>query len=182
MRRRTRARLFTVLLAGMLFSPAMATARTNQAPVMIGVFYERALNFVGGLEQAGITTALPFTVHWQPSSAFHATYFVQVAGGVFLNGSPDARPFLEAGPAITLQSAGGSWFLSAGIAPTLIGGSEFHDSRQLGGSFFFTTHLAVGWKIESWTVALRYQHTSNANFNNPNPGVNMLGLAFSTSL
>ena len=177
----TRTALFIVLSAGILLSPAMATARTNPPPVMIGALYERALNFVGGLEQVGVTADIPFSFHWQPTGTLHATYFVQVAGGAFLNGSPDARPFVEAGPAITLQSTN-DWFLSAGIAPTLIGGSEFHDSRQLGGSFFFTTHLAVGWTIKSWTVALRYQHTSNANFNHPNPGVNMLGLSVSTTL
>lgn len=177
-----RAPLIIILFAGSLLSPALARARTNQAPVMIGALYERALNFVGGLEQAGVTANIPFTLHWQPFNAFQVSYFVQVAGGAFLNASPDARPFLEAGPAMTLQSRHGSWFLSAGIAPTLIGGSEFHDSRQLGGSFFFTTHLEVGWKIKSWTVALRYQHTSNANFDHPDPGVNMLGLAFTTSL
>ena len=171
-----------LLLAAVLPSPALATQPAQGNAVLIGARYERAVNFVGGLEQVAIEADVPFTLHWQPFGSFQAEYFVQVSGGAFLNGSPDARPFVEAGPAIRLESGTGGWFLSAGIAPTLIGGSEFRDSRQLGGSIFFTSHVDVGWQTGSWMVALRYQHTSNANFNNPNPGVNMVGLAFGTTL
>ena len=171
-----------LILAAALPSPALAENPANRNAVMIGGRYEQAVNFVGGLEQAAITADIPFTFHWQPFGSFHAAYFIQVAGGAFLNGSPDARPFVEAGPAIRLESGTGDWFLGVGITPTLIGGSEFHASRQLGGSLFFTSHFEVGWRIGSWIVALRYQHTSNANFNNPNPGVNMVGLAFGTTL
>lgn len=161
---------------------AAAAAVPQGGPVRVGARYEQALNFVGGLEQAAVTAEVPFTLHWQPFASLHAAYFVQISGGAFLNGSPDARPFVEAGPTVRLASGTRGWFLGIGIGPTVIGGSEFRDSRQLGGSLFFTSHLDLGWRFGRVTLALHFQHTSNANLNHPNPGVNMLGVAFTTAL
>lgn len=161
--------VFMALAAVSLSTPASATT--------FGARYERALNFVGGLEQVGLTADVPLAFHWQPLRHSRFQYLVQVSGGVFLDGSPDSRPFVEPGPALRLYPEQGKrWFIGFGVAPTLIGGSEFRDHRILGGSFFFTTHLVFGWRSSLWLIGIRFQHTSNADFDHPNPGVNMIGL------
>lgn len=162
--------------------PAFAGTSQNTG-VRVGVRYEQAINFIGGLEQVAVTADVPISLRWQPFRAVRSSYYVELAGGAFLDGSPDARPFIEVGPAVRFSSGRGrGWFVDFGVAPTLIGGSEFQDHRALGGSFFFTTHLSAGWKSRQWLVGVRYQHTSNADLNHPNPGVNMLGVVLEYSL
>ncbi len=175
------------LAAALLLATGPALAASNSAVAVatphalrFGVRYERALNFVGGLEQVGVTASVPIVFHWHPFPTVRTVYLVQVAAGAYLNGSPDARPFLEVGPAV--RFGGSSWFAGFGIAPTLIGGSEFRDNRTLGGSFFFTSHAAVGWRQGRWQLVLRFQHTSNANLDVPNPGVNMVGIAINARI
>lgn len=168
--------------AALLAVAALPAAAPASGAVRIGGRYERAVNFVGGLQQAALTADVPVALRWQPFHGVHVSYYVEVGGGAFLNGSPDARPFVEAGPEARLSRSRHGWFVGLGICPTLVGGSEFRDNRQLGGSFFFTSHIDLGWRFAGWTLALRFQHTSNANINHPNPGVNMIGVAFTAPL
>ena len=65
-----------------------------------------------------------------------------------------------------------------GLSPTVIDGSTYGD-RELGTSFNFTSHLAVGMRFgqsRNHSVSLRYQHISNGGISVKNPGVNMIGL------
>lgn len=168
----------SLLVGVIIVNPGVASSATT-----FGARYERALNFVGGLQQVALTAEVPLALHWEPLGKAHLQYFLEVSGGAFLDGSPDSRPFLESGPMVRLYSKSRrGWFIGFGVAPTLIGGSEFRDHRTLGGSFFFTTHLAFGWRTRGWLIALRFQHTSNADFNHPNPGVNMIGVVLQKPL
>lgn len=158
--------------------PAQAAGTTT-----IGVRYERATNFVGGLEQVAVTGEFRLPIDWQPFCSFQTSYYIEAGAGAYLNGSPDARPFVEAGPSLYFTGHGGRGvYVSFGIVPTVIGGSDFRENRALGGSFFFTSHLGVGWIFPGWRIGLRYQHTSNANLSSPNPGVDMVGIAASVNL
>lgn len=176
-------RLFVALLCAALWLGPRAHGEEPGNGFQVGVRYERAVNFVGGLQQVAVTGVVPLPFRWQPLTIVRTIYFIELAGGAYLDGSPDARPFVEAGPALRLAGTGSSgWFVGFGIAPALIGGTDFRDNSQLGGSFFFTTHLTVGWKFRKWWAGLRFQHTSNAHMNSPNPGVNMLGVQIEFNL
>lgn len=172
----TGSRRFLAILffatSGLIFGgPAYATH------VRMGLRYERAANFIGGLEQIAITANFELPLKWHPFDSLPTSYFLETGGGVFLNGSPDARPFVELGPTVRFQSSRDKgWYIDFGVSPTLMGGSEFRDDRTLGGSFFFTTHLTAGWNFGTWQLGMRYQHISNANLSDPNPGVNTFGI------
>lgn len=50
-------------------------------------------------------------------------------------------------------------------------------NRDLGGHFQFTTHASLGRRFGdalSWRIGLRFQHTSNAGLEDPNPGLDTL--------
>lgn len=164
-------------------TPSVWAGTSRHRGIRVGVRYETAINFIGGLKQVAITADFPVRVQWQPFAGTRSTYYVELAVGAFLDGSPDARPFLEVGPTVRFSGGRGQgWFVGFGVAPTLIGGSDFRNHHALGGSFFFTTHIAAGWKSRRWLIGIRFQHTSNAHFDNPNPGVNMLGLVLEYAL
>ena len=63
-------------------------------------------------------------------------------------------------------------------------GPAFHDTfgtLDIGGGFQFISRVGVDWRIEEdWRVGYRYEHTSNAGLNEPNPGLNfhVLGVAW----
>lgn len=149
----------------------------------VGARYEQALNFVGGLHQVAVTGVIPLPVGWSPFGDARSAWLFEGDAGVFVNGSPDARPFVAVGPVLRVGAPGpGGWFVEFGVSPTLVAGSNFRDHRQLGGSFFFTTGLGAGWRFGRWSIAARFQHISNAHLDSPNPGVNMLGIEFSAAL
>ncbi len=152
-------------------TPALGHPRT-----LLGIRFMRAVNFVGGLEQVAGMARVPFHFQWQPFQSVHFSYGVEVSSGLFINGGK-SHPFISIGPTLTwpAQDAHG-WYVTFSSSPTLIGGSEFRDQRRLGGSFFFTTSLTLGWRFYHWRTGLRFQHTSNADLGSTNPGVNMVGL------
>lgn len=49
-----------------------------------------------------------------------------------------------------------------------------YDDYDIGGNFHFTSSLGFNWDInEEWAIGYRFQHTSNADLDNPNPGLDM---------
>ena len=68
-----------------------------------------------------------------------------------------------------------------GVHPTWLTRTEFRE-RPLGGNFHFTSYLGLGAYLgrqRKTSVLIRYQHTSNAGIDSPNPGLDMMGLTFS---
>jgi hypothetical protein len=57
--------------------------------------------------------------------------------------------------------------------PSLYSQSSF-DDYDIGGNFHFTSSIGCNWALnETWAIGYRFQHTSNANLNKPNPGLDM---------
>ncbi|WPJ95222.1 acyloxyacyl hydrolase [Coraliomargarita algicola] len=49
-----------------------------------------------------------------------------------------------------------------------------YDLHDIGGHFQFTSSIGLNWQFdETWTVGYRFQHTSNADTDSPNPGLDM---------
>lgn len=96
--------------------------------------------------------------------------------------SPQAtRPFLSVGPVWCWPLPGPRLFLEISVSPTVIAGSQI-EGRDLGGDFHFTSSVALGSQFgrrEGWSVSLKFQHISNGGLNQPNPGMNLVGLDFS---
>ena len=113
----------------------------------------------------------------RPLRAHH----LELAVGSFFT-SNDNRPFLSLGPVWRFPFAGSARsYLDFGFSPTVLAGSRL-DGRELGGSFHFTSSLAIGMRFgraEKYSLALRAQHTSNGGLHTENPGLDTVGLNFS---
>lgn len=61
--------------------------------------------------------------------------------------------------------------LSSG--PSLYSEDTF-DDYDIGGNFQFTSSIGLNWEFDdAWAVGYRFQHTSNADIDDPNPGLDM---------
>jgi hypothetical protein len=57
--------------------------------------------------------------------------------------------------------------------PSLYSEDRF-DQYDIGGHFHFTSSAGLNWQFDdAWTLGYRFQHTSNADLDNPNPGLDM---------
>ena len=86
----------------------------------------------------------------------------------------------EVGPLFVLGYARFPVTLAAGSNATGLSRSDF-ETKDLGISFQFTTHIGFNWDIaEHFRFGYRYQHTSNAGLDGHNPGLNMhmVGLSY----
>lgn len=71
-----------------------------------------------------------------------------------------------------------SFYLELGSGPTVLSRSEFAD-RDLGTRFQFGSHVGMGFLIDkAQRVGIRYSHYSNADIKKPNPGLDMVELAY----
>ena len=69
--------------------------------------------------------------------------------------------------------------LVASSGPSFYSDDTFGDF-DIGGSLQFTSSIGFNWHVrENWTVSYLWQHTSNANIEDPNPGFNMHALSVS---
>lgn len=104
--------------------------------------------------------------------------YLEVSAGAFA-GIDETRPMLSVGPAWQATPFGDRAKLRFGITPTLIAGSSFQ-GEDIGGNFHFTSFIEIanqfGWERRG-SIALRIQHTSNAGFQRPNPGIDMAGFS-----
>lgn len=72
-----------------------------------------------------------------------------------------------------------SLILSSG--PSLYSEDTF-DDYDIGGNIQFTSAIGFEWQIdETWAIGYRFQHTSNADLNDPNPGLDMHAISLSHS-
>ncbi|MGZ0654263.1 acyloxyacyl hydrolase [Coraliomargarita sp. W4R53] len=64
-----------------------------------------------------------------------------------------------------------SLLISSG--PSLYSEDTF-DEYDIGGHFQFTSSIGFNWEFDdAWAMAYRFQHTSNADLDSPNPGLDM---------
>jgi len=69
-------------------------------------------------------------------------------------------------------------YLELGSGPTIANRSEFA-GRDLSTRFQFGSHLGVGILIQkSHRLGIRYSHYSNAGIKKPNPGLDLLQVAY----
>lgn len=116
---------------------------------------------------------------WSPSPGLRLRPRLSLAGG-FLEQRDRRHSFFSIGPSFELSSTRHRGFFDFGVSPTLIGRSTYGDER-LGGSFQFTSHFAFGLHVgarDNHSIALRWQHLSNAGLSGDNPGLNLLMLDY----
>ncbi len=159
-----------------------ASARADIQFSSIDILVVDSVQKFAGMRQSGVLLGYRVNswsrVFWMPSR-------LDFSAGWLERGS-NASAFASAGPSYRWhmnKSDQSKWFVDFGVHPTFISQSRFK-GKDLGGKVFFTSHLGLGVYLgrqRKTSLLLRYQHISNAGLNDRNPGVDMLGLAFSYS-
>ena len=170
------SRLAVILCAFFLSSSAHADIQFSS----VGIVGANSLQKFTGMGQYGVLLGCRVSsgsrVFWMPSR-------LDFSAGWLERGS-HASLFVSAGPSYRWhmnKSDQSKWFVDFGVHPTFISQSRF-EGKNLGGEVFFTSHLGLGVYLGRQgksSLVLRYQHISNAGLNDRNPGVDMLGLAYS---
>ncbi len=170
------SRLAVILCAVILSSSARADIQFSS----VGILGADSLQKFAGMSQYGVL--LGYRVNSR-SKAFWMPSRLDLSAGWLERGN-NASAIVSAGPSYRWhmnKSDKSKWFVDFGVHPTWVSQSRF-EGKNLGGKVFFTSHLGFGVYLgrqRTTSLLLRYQHTSNAGLDDNNPGVDMLGLAFS---
>ncbi len=170
-------RTVSVILCAIFLAPA---ARADVQLSSVGILEAESVKKFRGMHQHGVLLSYRVSTRsmsfWLPST-------LDFAAGWLERGS-DTASFVSFGPSYRMRlnkSNLGRWFTEFGVHPTYVSKTQI-GGKPLGGKFFFTSYLGLGAYLDrqrKTSLLLRYQHTSNAGLSNVNPGVDMLGLAFS---
>jgi hypothetical protein len=86
------------------------------------------------------------------------------------------------GPALTVTKQGGRLAVELGITPAYLG-QDIYGKEDLSGHIQFLTHGGVTIRIiRSLSIGYEFQHVSNADIQQPNPGLNMHNVQIGYSL
>ncbi len=95
-----------------------------------------------------------------------------------LSGGGDAALMTHLGVNLNLQPLAIPVKIVGGTGPTVLTRSRFGDA-DVGGTLHFTSHLGLKVQFGPWQGGYRYQHTSNAGRQSPNPGIDLHSFVFS---
>jgi hypothetical protein len=82
------------------------------------------------------------------------------------------------GPAFLLRRSGFPLSFEIGASPTLISEHEFQ-TKNLGADLQFTSHAGLNFDWGHVRIGYRFQHMSNGDLAEPNPGLNLHVLSLS---
>jgi hypothetical protein len=164
------------LAAGLLLAPPAVPAAEV---ARVGTGYAQGLYRFPEVRGAGVMVTLrpEAPPAWARLPAAHV--YVELGAGELVSG--DSRvTMVTLGPAWQYRARVGRQiaFTELGISPTLLSSDRLGE-RDLGSSFHFTSHVAVGLHFgpaRGWTMLTRVQHTSNAGIADPNPGFELGGV------
>jgi lipid A 3-O-deacylase PagL len=156
-----------------LTSPAVAGDRTwIEAGLVAG---RGVADRDTGFEQYELLAArgLPWSWRLHEGWALH-TRLNMTAGA--LRGDGGAGFIGAVGPSLVLQGAGAGISIEGGILATVISQHEF-EQKDLGGPFQFTSHVGIAFALgRHLGVGYHFQHMSNADIYDQNPGLDLHAL------
>jgi lipid A 3-O-deacylase len=95
------------------------------------------------------------------------------------------RSYLQAGvvPMFRWTPAQSAWFFEAGIGLSILDKEYVSANRRQGSQWNFSDNFAVGRSFgerNEQEISLRWQHSSNAGIEKPNPGIDLLMVRYTT--
>ncbi len=115
---------------------------------------------------------------WQLTDSLNLDLGIETALGA-LTGEGETAVYARLAPVLELSFGDFPVSLSISSGPSLYSEDTF-GPRDLGGEFQFTSGIGLNWQTcENWTLGYRFQHTSNADLNEPNPGLEMHTISLS---
>jgi hypothetical protein len=144
----------------------------------------------GDTDTFAYTVGAAWNWNWQRQLRIgRLTGYTEVAVGRWkhdVTAVDDSQWFTQVGatPVLRLfpRAGDGRWFTEIGIGANYIAPLYFTDRKHFSTKFNFGDHAAIGRILDNEqrsSVALRYQHFSNAGIDSPNPGENFTQLRFS---
>jgi len=144
----------------------------------------------GDTDTYAYTVGAAWDWNWQRQLKIgRLTGYTEVAVGRWkhdIAGVNDSQWFTQVGATPVLRlfpwAGDGRWFTEIGIGANYIAPLYLTDRKHFSTKFNFGDHAAVGRILDyaqRSSVALRYQHFSNAGIDSPNPGENFTQLRFS---
>ena len=131
------------------------------------------------LQSYELFTTLDSPWSWEPTETITIDLKFESALGA-LTGEGETAAYFRIGPLVEISFGDFPVMIVASSAPTVYSEDTF-DQYDIGGNFQFTSSLGLAWEIsDTMTISYRFQHTSNANIDEPNPGLDMhtLGVGF----
>jgi hypothetical protein len=144
----------------------------------------------GDTDTYAYTVGATWDWNWQRQlSIGRLTGYTEVAIGRWqheIAANDDSQWFTQVGATPVLRlfpmAGDGRWFTEIGIGANYIAPLYLTDRKHFSTKFNFGDHAAVGRILDNEqrsSIALRYQHFSNAGIDSPNPGENFTQLRFS---
>lgn len=125
---------------------------------------------------AGYTT--PW--NWRLGERWHLDTHLDISAGI-LNSEGQQALMISAGPTWILGQPRSRYFFRAGVHPSLVSRHRFGND-DIGGAFQVSSHIGVGLRIgKRWQLGYRFQHTSNGDLYDSNPGLDIHMLALGTN-
>jgi hypothetical protein len=171
--------ILSILILALISTPLLAESGDgffSNAGLRIGVDTESSVN-LSSYELYGTSESL---WSWELTENLNADLQLETAIGV-LTGEGETAAYVRFAPVLEVSADDFpvSFILSSG--PTLYSQATF-DQYDLGGNIHFTSSIGLNWNTyENWTLGYRFQHTSNANLRDPNPGLEMHTLSLERS-
>ena len=126
--------------------------------------------------EAFVHYKLPWTWRW--STGWGLDTRLDASAGA-LEGGDDTGFIGTIGPAVVL-SRSTFWSLEIGVGFTYLSEDEFGRpeiegaGENFGGEFQFSSHVGINYLFSNrWDLGYRFQHMSNADIEDPNPGLEM---------
>jgi hypothetical protein len=125
-----------------------------------------------GFNQSETFLNLNLPWEWDLGKQWHLQCQFDSSVGWLGDGGKNLALIGTVGPGGLLTREGLPLSLDAGVSPTFLSRSDF-GTKDFGSVIQFTTHFGVNWDFAAhWRIGYRFQHMSNANLANNNPGLN----------
>jgi hypothetical protein len=109
---------------------------------------------------------------WDLSENLRLDLYFETAVGI-LDGEGETAIYARVAPVAELHFGDFPVSVVLSSGPALYSEHVF-DDYDIGGSLQFTTGVGVNWDFnDAWAFGYRFQHTSNAHIDSPNPGLDM---------
>jgi lipid A 3-O-deacylase len=161
-------RIAILIVVVLSASPAVAdTVKWNTIGIKAGIADSRSVEFFSKSEVYA-TFSLPW-VRTSPSNWIHGAFIGVNAGA--LTGEDTA--FLgSAGIGLFNVSPNQKFVITVGFYPTYLSRFKFK-TEDFGGTLQFTSTIGFSYNFShSMTIGYRFEHMSNANIHDENPGLN----------
>jgi len=161
---------FLAICGGLLTPLAAQTEDSvfSDAGIRIGMDAENQVDLVS-YEVFG---TLDMDWSWNLSDSLRLDLDIETALGG-LSGEGETAIYARIAPVVKLHLSDSPVSLVLSSGPSLYSEDTFHE-YDIGGNLQFTSSIGLNWEFDdAWAIGYRFQHTSNADINDPNPGLDM---------